>query len=218
MALTVSLGPKRLRYSHRQRIFLTSKENLERYMNIVRSWRRRMQLHLLKKLLKEPDKLEWYRVHGLKKEEYRKLLKPYMDRYSWRYHLILGIVHGLFLEMVIARLKTSGLEPDMGILHHRQRMGLALDICYILEPEQHLQTIQALRSRNLQSLFGKDGISPEGLRNIVQRFENKLPRLKVLTDAVIRNIIEAIEELEREGCIRLRYRGTGDEGKLSCLL
>ncbi len=207
IALTLSPGQGRLRYSHRQRIFLASKENLDRYINIMRSWRRRLQLHLLKKLLKDPDKLRWYRLHGIKEQEYAELLKPFIERHGPRYRVVKEIVHCLFLELLITKLRSAGLEPDIGIIHYRQRMGLALDLCYIMEPEQHLLTIQTLRTRQIHQLIDPKGVTHEGMKNIIQRFENKLQYLLPVINGIIENIIEAIEELETKGCIRLKFRG-----------
>jgi CRISPR/Cas system-associated endonuclease Cas1 len=205
MAVAVSLEHKRPKYFHRQRIFLASGENKERYMNLLRSWRRRLQLYVIKRISKK-RLVERFAVQGLKEHEYKGLVNSVARRYGNRFNCVHRVVKGLFKEMVISRIQKAGLDPDLGVLYKGRRFGLVLDLCYVLEPEQDLQTFMMMKSIYLNRFVNHQGVTSEGMRDIVLRFENRLAFSTIITDRIIRNIIEAMYELETEGCITIIER------------
>ncbi len=200
-------------YYHKQKVFYRSPENRERFMNIVRHWRRKTQIAALKRYSKELFKK--FKQDGLKDEAFKKIIKHETLFYGDRYSMVYGIVRGLFCQMILTEVKKARFDPSLGIVHRRHPHALVQDIAYMLDAEVHLQTMQFFRSSAREPLITSIGITTDGMRDIALRFENRRLALNALVNQVIDSIVEAIIELEAKAELK---RSNRDESPLSCML
>ncbi|TLD41740.1 MAG: hypothetical protein JETT_1965 [Candidatus Jettenia ecosi] len=181
-----------------QRIFLESDYTTRRFMTFLRAYRQRVQIDVLKRLLKSqmPDH---YVTVGLKEEEYQQAIDTATSPYREIFHSIHNAVSALFGEMVISKLITSELDPHIGVMHRRRDFGLALDICHILGPETDLQTIQFFCGKKGIDYRKNKEMSSEERKTIAVRFENRKDVLATMTEHIIDGIFELIRELRFSG-------------------
>lgn len=181
-----------------QKIFLESEYHIKRYMTFLRAHRHGIQINVLKRLLKKqiPDA---YITVGLKEDDYRHAIENAITAQSPGFQQIHRIVSALFMEMIVRKLITSGLDLHRGVMHRRRDFGLALDICHALGPEMDIQSIQFLRSKKECVRNECKEISSEDMKTIAVRFENRKEALASMTEHIIDGIFELIRELKLSG-------------------
>ncbi|RMG69108.1 MAG: hypothetical protein D6710_09305, partial [Nitrospirae bacterium] len=202
-------------YYHRQKVFYRSPRNRERFLNIVRHWRRRVQISALKRYSKAL--LKKFKEQGLKDETFKKIIRNETLLYQDRYSMVYSIVRGLLCQMIITEVKKARLDPSLGVVHRRHPHALVQDIAYMLDAEVHVQAMQFFRAKTLEPLITSIGVTSEGMHNIALRFENRKMAIYELINQVIDSIIEAIIELEAKAEIK-KQRTEKDEKPLSCML
>lgn len=181
-----------------QRIFLESDYTTQRFMTFLRAYRQRVQIDVLKRLLKSqiPDR---YVTVGLKEEEYQQVINNATSPYRDIFHSIHNAVSALFAEMVISKLIASELDPHMGVMHRRQDFGFALDICHILGPEIDLQSIQFFYGKKGVDHRKQKEMTSEERKAIAVRFENRKDVVVIMTEHIIDGMFELIRELRFSG-------------------
>ncbi|GAN32030.1 MAG: hypothetical protein DYG83_05015 [Candidatus Brocadia sp. AMX2] len=184
-----------------QKVFLESDYTTQRFMTFLKAYRQRVQIDVLKRLLKRqmPDH---YITVGLKEQEYQQVIDNATSPYHEIFQLIRNAVSALFVEMVVGKLLSSDLDPHMGVMHRRRDFGLALDICYILGPEIDIQSIQFFCGKRGVGHRRSKGISSEDIKAIAVRFENRKDVLVTMTEHIIDGIFELIRELRFGGELR----------------
>ncbi len=216
MAVLYSYNHRYAEHYHRQKIFFLSEYNIERFMNIIRAWRRKLQLNAIGRISKRL-KIE-YSLKGLRESDYKKIIKFATLLYGKEYEFVHNIVSGLFREMIISRLTRAGLDPHLGVLHRRRNFGLALDICHMLGPEEDIQSIQFFKASKGKQYVTPLGVTSDGMKDIVLRFENRLKTIISITEQIIDDIFEAMRELEAKANIKIKPKERQSESQLSCLL
>ncbi len=201
-------------YYHRQKVFYRSPQNKERFMNIVRHWRRRVQISALKRYSK--TLLKRFKEQGLRDEAFKKIIRNETLLFHDRYNMVFGIVRGLLCQLILTELKKARLDPAIGVIHRRHPHALVQDIAYMLEAEVHVQSLQFFKSRSHEPLITDLGVTSEGMHDIALRFENRRMAIYELVNQVIDTIVEAIFELEAKG--QIRRERNDNENSLSCML
>lgn len=194
MAVALSYNHNVSQHYHRQQIFLNSTENIERFNNIIKSWRHRIQMDVIKRLSKRLA-INLNRT-GFTERDYQKIIYAYKTLHRHLYHRINNIVSGLFRELITSRVSKVGLDPHIGVLHRRHNFGFVLDICHMLGPEEDMQTIQFLKNKNITDLIRQEDINPDGIKDIVVRFENRRDWIIDTIERIFDDIFEAMRELE----------------------
>lgn len=186
-----------------QKIFFESEYTIRRFMTFLRAYRQRIQIDVLKRLLKRqmPDR---FLTVGLKEEEYRQVIEHAARSHRRKFQQIRSAISAIFLETVISKLIASDLDPHLGVMHRRKDLGLALDICYILGPETDIQTVQFFSGKKEIDHRENNALSSEEMKAIAVRFENRKEALIAVTDYIIDGIFELIRELRISGEFR-RY-------------
>lgn len=181
-----------------QRIFFESDYNNKRFMTFLRAYRQRVQIDVLKRLLKGrmPDS---YVSVGLKEEDYQQVMDNIISPYRERFQHIRNAVSAVFTEMVTSKLIASDLDPHMGVMHRRRDFGLALDICHMLGPEMDIQSVQYFRGKKGPGHRTNKEASSEDIKATVVRFENRKEALVFMTEHIIDGIFELIRELRISG-------------------
>ena len=183
------------RYYEAQKLLISRTEHIERIKDWIKAKRRRLQLLVLKRLSKELSNK--FINEGFREKDYLLIFDRQRPRETWE--IVLNVINGIFREMVISCLIRAGLDPHLGVLHRRHNFGLALDICYILEPEMHLQGIRFLRGAQRKGYIERtsDGwmVSKEGMKDIALRFENRREMIVEFVESLIDDIFEMIREL-----------------------
>ncbi|MCF6158474.1 MAG: hypothetical protein E3K32_07850 [wastewater metagenome] len=181
-----------------QRIFLESDYNSKRFMTFLRAYRQRVQITVLKRLLKRqiPDS---YVTVGLKEEEYQRVMDNVTAPYRKRFHYIRNAISAVFLEMVVSKLIASEFDPHMGVMHRRRDFGLALDVCHVLGPEIDIQSIQFFQGKKGAEHRKNKEMSSEDVKAIAVRFENRKDAVVNLTEHIIDGMFELIRELRLGG-------------------
>lgn len=184
-------------YYHTQRIFLNSTENVERFKNIIKSWRHRIQLDVIRRLSKRL--IINVNETGFTEKDYEKIIDACGIKERHLYHQIHNIISGLFRELIISQVLKVGLDPHIGVLHRRHNFGFVLDIYHMLNPEEDMQAIQFLRNKNIKNLIKGEDVSSEGIKEIVVRFENRKDWIINKIEQIFDDIFEAMRELKIEG-------------------
>jgi|Deesub1362A_J573_1020465.scaffolds.fasta_scaffold00319_42 hypothetical protein len=184
------------RHYRRQRALLKSRENIERYRRWAEAKRMVIQVGILKRLLPAiANKLRW----GLGEGNYQHLIskmKP-LDKEKWT--VVAGVVNNFFRNMIIEHLLAAELDPHLGVLHRRHNFGLALDICHIMGAESDIQCLQFLKYARtkpyMEKMHSGWTITSEGMKNIIQRFENRREALSNMVGTIIDELFELMREL-----------------------
>jgi len=116
-------------------------------------------------------------------------LKPADQR---RWIVIHRFVKHINMVLILECLINRGFDPHVGIIHAMWDYGLAHDVCWILEPEIDLQTVQYFRSNIYTggpgTFYLRPLLSGNDIRNIVHRFENKKEDLEKRIKSIIDHI------------------------------
>jgi CRISPR/Cas system-associated endonuclease Cas1 len=185
------------RYYEKQKELLTEPERIQRVKDWMYSQRRRIELKVLRRLSKSV--FESFAASGFSRKDYRAVVEKARAISDEQWQAVCNVVRMLLREMVVGYIVKIGLDPHIGILNRRHNFGLALDICYILDPEVHIQSIQFSRVARTNSYVTKErggwAVTPEGMRDIVHRFENQRERVKADIGLVLDNLFELMREL-----------------------
>lgn len=185
-------------YYQAQKIFLESDYTIRRFMTFLKAHRQRIQIDVLKRLLKRQIP-ERYITVGLKEEEYQQVVDNFTSLHRGEFQKIRNTVSAIFLEMIISSLIASDLDPHIGVLHRRRDFGLALDVCHILDAEIDIQSIQFFRGKKVSDHRTQKGTSSGDMREVVVRFENRKECMVSLIERIIDSIFELIRELRISG-------------------
>lgn len=176
-----------------QKIFLESERNISRFKEWADTKRMVIQVNMLKRLYR------WFGGYVIGEGNYQELLSRKKPRDEWKWTTVTGIVTNLFRGLIIERLIKADLDPHLGVLHRRHNFGLALDICYIMGAESDMQGLQFFRCTRKHPYMETRGsnwkITDAGMRNIIQRFENRRAALSDMVDNVIDELFELMREL-----------------------
>ncbi len=195
-AVTIPFNHRLSQHHEEQKIFLEKEKNIRAFKTWLFSKRRQQQINTLKKLLKAiADKM---RQEGFREADYRNVINRYISGKEEQFKAVRPIIKNLIKEMVVESLINADLDPHAGIINRRHNFGFALDISFAIEPEVDLQCIQFLHALSDNTFMIKKvntlTISNEGMRDIIQRFENK----KRLMGETIETLIDDIFRLMRE--------------------
>lgn len=181
-----------------QKIFFESDYTTQRFMTFLRAYRQRVQIDVLKRLLKKQMPDHFVTV-GLKEAEYQQIIDNATSPYREMYQHIHNAASALFVETVISKLIASDLDPHLGVMHRRRDFGLAMDICHILGPEIDIQSIQFFYGEKGVDHRKSKEISSEDIKAIAVRFENRRDVLVTMTEHIIDGMFELIRELRFSG-------------------
>lgn len=181
---------------HDQRKILEREKSIEYYRQWLESERRTMQLKVIKKLSKQVASV--FIKHGFKEQDYQVFINRSIGMGNKKKKIIIkDIISNLMKEMILKSIISSNLDPHIGVINRRENFGLVLDIYYALEPESDLQAIQFLRSSEKKDYIYMSStgltVSKEGMRNILNRFENK----KKIFNDFIEHILDGLFETMR---------------------
>lgn len=199
VAVALPYNDKLPRHYEEQKIFLKKEENTLRFRNWIESRRRDIQLNVIKRLSK--------RIHykftkfGFREKDYHGVINQFRKCSLEQWQVVTGIISNLFREMIIGSLLRADLDPHMGVFHRRHNFSLALDICYILEAEIDIQSLQFIKRSSENIYFIKENknccVSKEGMKDIIHRFENRKNQLINITEQLIDDIFEMMRELRK---------------------
>lgn len=190
-------------YNHRlakhyegQKVFLETPKNVERFRKWAETKRMVIQVDILKRLFRKMD----YEIRfGVGEGNYRELLLKLRPADEEKWLTVTGVVNNLLRGMIIERLIKADLDPHVGILHRRHNFGLALDACYVMGGESDFQSLQFFRSPfvdlYIEKKAGRWLLTETGMKNIIQRFENRRDALTNMAEIVIDELFELMREL-----------------------
>lgn len=196
VAFTIPNNLKGNNHYHDQKKILEKQKYIEHYRQWLESERRRLQLKVISKLDRKIARV--YTKHGFKEEDYQDFIIRNLDDTNYKVvQLVKNIISNFMKELILASVLSSGLDPHIGIINRREDYGLVFDIFYAVEPEVHLQTIQFFYLAKYKDYIYMSStglsISKEGMKNIINRFENK----KRLSIDFIEHIIDGLFETMR---------------------
>ncbi len=198
-AVVMPYEEKLARFYEKQKALFINPEMVRRYKDWLYSQRRKTELRVLKRLSK--FLFETLTAKGFSSREYRALVGKFKVVSEDQWLAVFGVVSMLFREMVAGYVVRIGLDPHIGVVNRRRNFALVLDICHILEPEIDLQSIQFCRSAraNGYMIRGQSGwsISPEGMKDVVHRFENRREQLLAVADSIIDDVFEFMREVRK---------------------
>jgi len=187
------------RYYYRQKAFLKTEENINRFKDWLYAQRRVLEIYVLKRLSKKIA--GEFVMNGFRTRDYRNIVKKFNPSDMARWDVVKAMVENLFRELTISCIVKAELDPHIGVLHRRYNFGLALDLCHILEPMVDLQCIQFLRNTVGKEYLIPDStgwsISRDGVKDIVQRFENMKKKLYQSEERLLDNLFELMRELRK---------------------
>jgi CRISPR/Cas system-associated endonuclease Cas1 len=180
-----------------QKSLLAHEERIERYKNWLISERRKVQLKVIWKLSRRMGLS--VRRRGLREEDYRTFIKKCISGPEKRSKIVKSVISGFFKEMILKSVISAGLDPHIGIYNRRDNFGMVLDIFIAIEPEVDLQAVQFLRTARVEDyvVFSSTGweLTSAGMRDVVQRFENKKKLTQRLIDSILDGLFETMRNL-----------------------
>jgi CRISPR/Cas system-associated endonuclease Cas1 len=189
-------------YNHRlpvhyeeQKLILQSDKNIQQYLKWAMAKRSIIQLKVLKQIFRKKACKFNMEIGEGNYQYLLKRLKPGEDKWA----TVIGTITNLFRGLITERVLKSGLDPHTGVIHRRHNFGFVLDVCYIISAEIDYQALSFFKSSERDKLIIKSGqrweITNIGMRNIINRFENKSESLQWLIDEIIDEVFELIREL-----------------------
>jgi len=195
VALTVPYNHNLNSHYEEQKSILVHEERVEKYRQWLISERRKIQLKVITKLSRKVGDV--FKSNGFREVDYSDFIKRYVSVSKNRWYHVNSIISSYLMEMVLRSIISADLDPHIGIYNRWHNFGMALDIFYAMEPEADIQTIQFFKTKKandylIQSSTGLR-LTEEGLRDVVQRFENK----KKFTQRLIDNVLDGLFEIMR---------------------
>lgn len=185
------------RFYEKQKALLTSPEMIRRAKDWMYSQRRRNELKVIRRLSKSA--FEALTASGFTPNEYWRIVERARGISDDQWQAVCNVMRMLFREMVAGYLVKAGLDPHIGILNRRRNFGLVLDICSMLEPEVHIQAIQFSKVARARAYLAREGggwaVTPEGMKDIVHRFENRREEVKAEIGLILDNLFELLREV-----------------------
>lgn len=187
------------RYYEKQKDLLREPERIQRVKDWMFAQRRRIELKVLRRLSKSV--FETFTASGFSRKDYRMIIEKARVVSEEQWQAICNVIRGLLREMVVGYIVKIGLDPHIGILNRRHNFGLALDICQILDPEVHVQSIQFSKVAKAKGYLNKEknawAVTPEGMKDIVHRFENRRQEVKAEIGLILDNLFELLRDLRQ---------------------
>jgi len=202
-AICLSNKPSNLKYSKRLFIFKASEQNYHRYLDFLRSWRRLIQLSFLERINRNVPAIEEMLNSGFTERHYKSLLRSLVADKAEDFYMTRAVLKGMLFEMIVVKMKRAGIDPEMGILHEGKRFGIVHDICYIFEPVMSFLALKFIHSKKYPAFVRQGKLTPEGTRDLINRFENKAREFSVMINKVLSALSNLIVELEQCGTLRV---------------
>jgi len=180
----------------RQKVFLESLQNAGRFRKWADTRRMLIQSNVLRRIYRS---LAPRLKYGIGEGNYQELLSGMKPQDEERWMAVMNVVNNLLRGLIVGHITKAGLDPHMGVIHRRRNFGLVLDICYIMGAESDMQGLQFFRCAKNNNYIEKKGqrwtVTDAGMRNIIQRFENRRQSLENMTAQIIDEIFELMREL-----------------------
>lgn len=195
-AVAIPYNHKLSKHYEEQKTFLETPENAERFRKWAETKRMVIETDVLRRLFRD----EAYKFrYGVGEGNYQELLAGLKPSDEERWLMVTGIVNNLFRGLIVEHLLAADLDPHLGVIHRRHNFGLAFDICYIMGAESDVQSLQFLRCAERGRYFDGTGkstaVSHAGMKNIIQRFENRRDFLANMIEIVIDELFALLREL-----------------------
>jgi hypothetical protein len=195
-AVAVPYNHKLHKHYEEQKVFLEAPENSERYVKWAEAKRMVIEVGILKRLFHH---MAYKFRFGVGEGNYQELLAELKPSDDDKWLMVAGTVNNLLRGLIIEHVLRADLDPHLGVIHRRQNFGLALDICYIMGGESDMQTLQFFRCAKtgyyLESKDNRWTVTREGMKNIIQRFENRRDALNNMAEIIIDELFELMREL-----------------------
>jgi len=187
------------RHYEEQKIFLDVDDNIERFKCWLYARRKETQINVIRRFSKGFAGL--FTAKGFREKDYCRFIEKFKPSNNEQWKVVSGVISNLFREMIIVCLLKADLDPHLGMLYRRHNFSLALDICYILEPEIDIQCIQFLRGAREKGCMVREkigwAVSKDGMRDIIHRFENRRKQIHATIERLIDDIFELMRGLRR---------------------
>ncbi|MCX8028365.1 MAG: CRISPR-associated endonuclease Cas1 [Thermodesulfovibrionales bacterium] len=181
-----------------QRIFYTSFNNVYRYYNWAKTKKSVIQFYMLKRLFKKISKKA---PTDIGEGNYQIIIKDFLPPNAKKIGAVKEVIKNLFMTLITNCLLNVDLDPHLGVINRWHNYGFVLDICYILDAEIDMQTIQFFNSKIDNSLllsknnYGDYFLTDEGMREVVIRFENRQDAITDMINSIIDDIFALMREL-----------------------
>lgn len=195
-AVAIPYNHRLAKHYEEQKVFLETAENTERYIKWAEAKRMVIQVNVLKRIYK---KIAYKIRFGLGEGNYQAMLSKLKPSEKEKWTVVTNIVNNLFRGLITEHLLKADIDPHLGIIHRRHNFGLSLDFCYTIEAESDLQSLQFLRCAETGNFVDKTGstwrVTPDSVKNIIHRFENKKDYLSNMVEITIDEFFELMREL-----------------------
>ena len=199
VAVAVPYNHQLPRHYEEQKVFFETDENINRFKSWVHAKRKQIQISVMNRISKRIAGL--FIAKGFREKDYREVIEEYQPFSDEQWKVVSALVGNLFREMTIGCTVKADLDPHLGVLHRRHNFGLALDICFVLEAEIDLQSIQFLKGAKGKGYMVKEQmgwtVSKEGMKDIIHRFENRRKQLHETIEKLVDDVFELMRELRR---------------------
>lgn len=181
-----------------QRVFYRRFNNIYRYYNWARTRRKVIQVYMLKRLFKKISKKP---PKDIGEGNYQIIIKEFLPANAKETKTVKEVIKNLFMTLITKCLLNVDLDPHLGVINRWHNYGLVLDICYILDAEIDMQTIQFFNSKiDISLLLGKNNygdyfLTDDGMRDVVLRFENRQDAITDMINSIIDDIFVLMREL-----------------------
>ena len=183
------------KYYKEQRVILENKNNINRYMEWVETYRSLMQIRVIKRFL-PGEKIR----NEIGEGDYKLLLRKLMPQDLNFWFAVKDTVSYLLRGLIIENLIKAKLDLHIGAYFRRANFGFVMDMSYLLEAKADEQAIMFFKQKDYQTFFQKESnlvkLTKDGHKNIVHRFENKRDALDGQINKIIDDFFNLVRELQ----------------------
>lgn len=104
----------------------------------------------------------------------------------------------LFTGLINAKCINAQLNPEIGIINDKKRLGFVYDILTILDPVMDVLSAKMLNCRNYKTFYDKDFLNQQGFHTVIMLFEKGKPIFDKLIEKLLKEAKKIIIKKENE--------------------
>lgn len=105
----------------------------------------------------------------------------------------------LFLGLINAKCIEQELNPEVGIINDKKRLGFAYDILMVIDPIMDVLTAKMLNYKNYKIFYNGNWLNDIGFKTVIALFEKGKPIFSKLLEKYLKEIKQIITKAENEG-------------------
>lgn len=137
--------------------------------------------------------------HSFTNDEYLYYLMKFCNNEKKKFFNTRRKFTDLFLGLINAKCIEADLNPEVGIINDKKRLGFAYDILMIIDPIMDVLTAKMLNYKNYKIFYNGNWLNDTGFKTVITLFEKGKPIFSRLLEKYLKEIKQIITRVENEG-------------------